>query len=43
MSNLVKSYEVRYKQLLNGSKELYVGELETIKELLNQYLLSRME
>lgn len=37
MNDLISKYRVRYKQLLKGSKELYKGEIDIIKELLDKH------
>jgi hypothetical protein len=33
---IIESYRIRYNQLLKGSKELYKGELQVIKQLLDK-------
>jgi len=37
INSIIESYKVRYNELLKGSKELYEGELQVIKELLAKY------
>jgi hypothetical protein len=34
---LIEEYKVRLDQLLKGSKELYEGELDTVREILSNY------
>lgn len=36
MNDLIREYEVRLKQLLRGSKELYKGELQVIRQILGK-------
>jgi hypothetical protein len=33
---IIESYRIRYNELLKGSKELYKGELQVIKQLLDK-------
>jgi hypothetical protein len=33
---IIESYRIRYNELLKGSKELYEGELQVIKQLLDK-------
>ena len=37
MDRPLYEYRIRYKQLLKGSRELYEGELEVIKDILDKY------
>lgn len=37
MQALIDQYKVRLKQLEEGSKELYEGEKDTIREILSKY------